>query len=115
MRGGEKRVRGRTCRVLTVQADLDEVGKRGGGVGHGKNLDIGIAAVIGGILDEVSIIKDRIKIAHYVTKKKKDKLLHDYKEMVLTSIHAKNHVVVSKHAKGCRNGLELRRKYSSAT
>lgn len=33
---------------------------------------------------------------------------------MLTSIHAKNHVIGSKHAEGSRNGLELRPNHSSA-
>ena len=32
---------------------------------------------------------------------------------MLTGIHAKNHVIRSKHAVGGRNGLELRRKHAS--
>lgn len=62
LRGREEGIRGRAC---TVHAGLDKVGERGGRVGYGEQLDIGIAAIAGCIRDEISIIKERIKVAHY--------------------------------------------------
>jgi hypothetical protein len=77
LRGWEERLRRRARLVHTIHASLDKVGLRGGGVGYGKYLDIGIPSVIGRILHEVSIIKEGIKVAHYamkVGKKRKDQL-----------------------------------------
>jgi hypothetical protein len=65
LRRREEGIRGRARRVCTVHADLDKVGERGGRVGYGEQLNVGIAAIVGCILDEISIIKERIKVAHY--------------------------------------------------
>lgn len=64
-------MRRRVRRVHAVQAGLDKVSASGDRVGERQQLDVGIAAVIGRILNEVSVIKEGIKVAHCATKGKK--------------------------------------------
>lgn len=69
LRGREEGIRGRARRVCTIHAGLDKVGERDGRLGDGQQLDIGIAAIVGCIRDEISIIKERIEVAHYAMRK----------------------------------------------
>lgn len=69
LRRREQLIRGRARFVRTIHADLDKVGERGGRVGQGEQLDIGIAAIVGCIRDEISIIEERIEVAHYAMRK----------------------------------------------
>jgi len=73
LRSWEECLRRRVCRVRAVQAGLDKVGTSGGGVGEGQQLDVGITAIVGRVLNEVSVIKEGIKVAHYAAKGKQKK------------------------------------------